>query len=59
MDRVSGVQRLRRRSRYISLLPHNCVRDAHSIIGFHFRTPVLKWNVFDVLALLGEANCFC
>ncbi|MEG2243826.1 MAG: hypothetical protein RSC87_10170, partial [Muribaculaceae bacterium] len=45
-DRVkaSGVQRLRRRNHLISQLPHNC------IVGLNFRTKVLKWNVFDVLA---------
>ncbi|MEG1916777.1 MAG: hypothetical protein RR061_08875, partial [Muribaculaceae bacterium] len=46
---ASGVQRLRRRSQAIRYLPHNYVRDAHSIMGLNFRTKVLKWNVFDVL----------
>ncbi|MEG0011513.1 MAG: hypothetical protein RR706_05045, partial [Muribaculaceae bacterium] len=48
-----GVQRLRRRNHHSRYLPHNCVRGAHCIVGLNFRTGVLKWNVFDVLAARG------
>ncbi|MEG2402634.1 MAG: hypothetical protein RSB34_06850, partial [Muribaculaceae bacterium] len=51
-----GVQRLRRRSWLVRDLPHNCVRGAHYIMGLNFRTGVLKWNVFDVLACGGGAR---
>ncbi|MEG0011512.1 MAG: hypothetical protein RR706_05040 [Muribaculaceae bacterium] len=47
---VGGVEHLRRSWLRGSSLPHNCVRDAHCIVGLNFRTKVLKWNVFDVLA---------
>ncbi|MEG2673961.1 MAG: hypothetical protein RR938_02470 [Muribaculaceae bacterium] len=58
---AGGVQRLRRRKRYISLLPHNGVHFSERNYGLNFRTKVLKWNVFDVLVRCshGESSLIC
>ncbi|MEG0012011.1 MAG: hypothetical protein RR706_07605 [Muribaculaceae bacterium] len=39
---VAGVEHLRCSSVLDSVLPHNCVRYAHYIMGLNFRTKVLK-----------------